>query len=75
MNRKNKEKRAGFSLVEVVVSTAILFFIAAAFLTMTAANGKILWQKMAKGSQWVKTLKLFFRERKEKFQRYLQDIK
>lgn len=42
MNRKNKEKRAGFSLVEVVVSTAILFFIAAAFLTMTAANGKIL---------------------------------
>ena len=42
MNRRNKEKRAGFSLVEVVVSTAILFSVAGAFLAMTAANGKLL---------------------------------
>lgn len=42
MNRKNKEKQAGFSLVEVVVSTAILFSVAGAFITMTAANGKLL---------------------------------
>ena len=28
MNRRNKEKQAGFSLVEVVVSTAILFSVA-----------------------------------------------
>ena len=38
MNRRNKEKQAGFSLVEVVVSTAILFSVAGAFL----ANGKLL---------------------------------
>ena len=42
MNRRNKEKQAGFSLVEVVVSTAILFSVAGAFLAMTAANGKLL---------------------------------
>lgn len=42
MYRKNKEKQAGFSLIEVVVSTAILFSVAGAFLSMTAANGKIL---------------------------------
>ena len=42
MYRKDKEKQAGFSLLEVVVSTAILFSVAGAFLSMTAANGKIL---------------------------------
>ena len=42
MNRRNKEKKAGFYLVEVVVSTAILFSVAGAFLAMTAANGKLL---------------------------------
>ena len=33
------EKQAGFSLLEVIVSTAILFSVAGAFLSMTAANG------------------------------------
>ena len=49
MNRRNKEKQAGFSLVEVVVSTAILFSVAGAFLAMTAANGKLLAMTAANG--------------------------
>lgn len=36
------EKQAGFSLLEVIVSTAILFSVAGAFLSMTAANGVLL---------------------------------
>lgn len=81
MNRRNKEKQAGFSLVEVVVSTAILFSVAGVFLAMTAANGKLLARehslvpgllmncqplpKRVKEAQQVKHLKSFFRGMKE----------
>ena len=90
MNRRNKEKQAGFSLVEVVVSTAILFSVAGAFLAMTAANGKllaesILWYrelmncqllpKRVKEAQQVKHLKSFFRGMKEMPWKYFPDIK
>ena len=50
MNRRNKEKQAGFSLVEVVVSTAILLSVAGAFLAMTAANGKLLAREHSLGA-------------------------
>lgn len=36
------EKQAGFSLLEVIVSTAILFSVAGAFLSMTAATESFL---------------------------------
>ena len=85
MNRRNKEKQAGFSLVEVVVSTAILFSVAGAFLAMTAANGKLLWYralmncqplpKRVKEAQQVKHLKSFFRGMKEMPWKYFPDIK
>ena len=90
MNRRNKEKQAGFSLVEVVVSTAILFSVAGAFLAMTAANGNflpesILWYralmncqplpKRVKEAQQVKHLKSFFRGMKEMPWKYFLDIK
>ena len=42
MTESKKEKQAGFSLLEVVISTGILVIVAGAFLTMTAANGTIL---------------------------------
>lgn len=91
MNRRNKEKQAGFSLVEVVVSTAILFSVAGAFLAMTAANGKLLARehfsgtralmncqplpKRVKEAQQVKHLKSFFRGMKEMPWKYFPDIK
>ena len=90
MNRRNKEKQAGFSLVEVVVSTAILFSVAGAFLAMTAANGKLLarehslvqgayelsaWPKRVKEAQQVKHLKSFFWGMKEMPWKYFPDIK
>ena len=84
MNRRNKEKQAGFSLVEVVVSTAILFSVAGAFLAMTAANGKLLAREhsLVQGAyelsalaQQVKHLKSFFRGMKEMPWKYFPDIK
>ncbi len=90
MNRRNKENRLDFPLVEVVVSTAILFSVAGAFLAMTAANGKLLAREHSlvqgayelsalaqrvKEAQQVKHLKSFFRGMKEMPWKYFPDIK
>ena len=42
MNRNKKERQAGFSLLEVIISTGLLVIVAGAFLTMAAANGTLL---------------------------------
>ena len=50
------EKQAGFSLLEVIVSTAILFSVAGAFLSMTAANGVLLTREHSPDAKCIRTV-------------------
>ena len=52
MNKDPIRGREGFSLIEAVLSAALILLGATAFLTMAAANGKLLLQsgRIAKDS-------------------------